>query len=343
MKQIDRVRSWLKDNDEIALEIFNNDLSKRSELSKIKEKYLSDTVYTLNFLAVAIELGEPVLFVNYMRWFGKLSYYLNFNLDSMKTHFNQSIDVFEKVFDASLLSKVLPVYELGIKTFEKTHLSEHPEQVPIEPFLEFLLNMDTNSAYEYVLNRLDEGMTVADLYLKLIQPTLYQVGDLWQEQKISVATEHYITAAIQHIIGKLYPRIFSEGNNGEHRLVAVCAGSELHEVGLRMIADFFELAGWQTHFLGSNIPVKFVIDFLKEHETDFLAVSATTSSNLVEVKALIRAVKEDPSLSHIQIMVGGKVFNETPELWKNVGADHYAKDPEQAVMLANITMSVRAV
>lgn len=343
MKQVDQVASWLKDSGEIALEIFNNDLSKRSELAKMKEKYLSDTVYTLNFLAVAVELGEPVLFVNYMRWFGKLSYYLNFNLDSMKAHFNQSIEVFETVFDASLLSKILPIYELGINTFEKTHLSEHPNDVAIEPFLEFLLSMDSSSAYQYVLDRLDDGMTVADLYLKLIQPTLYQVGDLWQEQKISVATEHYITAAIQHIIGKLYPRIFSESNSGEHRLVAVCAGNELHEVGLRMIADFFELAGWKTHFLGSNIPIRFVIDFLKTHETDYLAISATTSKNLVDVKALIEAVKAIRSLNHIKIIVGGKVFNETPNLWQTIGADLYAEDPEQAVLMANMTMRLSAI
>jgi methanogenic corrinoid protein MtbC1 len=333
----------LKENYSIALEIFESDLKERSDIAKIKDHYLNDTVYTINFLTIALEVRESILFDNYMRWFGKLAYYLNFDMASMQMHFKHAKTVLEKRLDPLLYGTLIKVYNRGIDTFINTYQSDHETKVDINPFLELLLDFKTNKAYDYVLNYLDSGQTVSDLYLDLFQPTLYQVGELWQQQVISVATEHYITAAIQHIIGKLYPKIFSEVKDGKNALVAVCAGKELHEVGLRMVADFFELAGWKTHFLGSNIPIKHVVNFLKENKVDTLAISATTSANLVDVKTLIETIKQDETFDNLQIMVGGKVFNDTPNLWRKVGADMYAQDAEQAVMIANMTLRVQAV
>jgi MerR family transcriptional regulator, light-induced transcriptional regulator len=96
------------------------------------------------------------------------------------------------------------------------------------------------------------------------------------------------------------------------------------------------MAGWDTVFLGSNLPVEMVISHLEERPTDLLAVSATTSSNLLDLKELISKVKSHPTLHDRKIMVGGKIFNDTPDLWRRLKADAYAADAEQAVLLARL-------
>ena len=58
-------------------------------------------------------------------------------------------------------------------------------------------------------------------------------------------------------------------------MVAACAASELHEIGVRMAADFFEMEGWDTFYLGANTPAESVIRTLVERKADVLAVSAT--------------------------------------------------------------------
>ncbi|HOI46367.1 MAG TPA: cobalamin-dependent protein [Bacilli bacterium] len=119
-------------------------------------------------------------------------------------------------------------------------------------------------------------------------------------------------------------------------MMGVCAGNELHEIGMRMVADFFELSGWDSIFLGSNIPTLFVIEQLKATPTDLIAISATNANHLYDVQVLINKIKTDDALKHIKIMVGGRAFNETPNLWKKMNADGFATDAEQAVMLGEL-------
>lgn len=320
----------------IALSIYQYDLMLNPDLVFFKEKYIQDTVYTLRFLSISLEMGEPLIFSNFMIWFGELSYYLRFSLESMENHFNACTHVFKNTMEESIYHQLIETYTSGVDHYKKAFLAAKPYDVKVDEFLNDLIEMNSQKAYEYVLKKIDEGMSLKDVYLNLLQPTLYQVGDLWQQRIISVAKEHYITAAIQHIIGKLYPKLFNEKIHLNHAMTAVCPGDELHEIGMRMVADFFELSGWDTQFLGSNIPIKLIVEHLIENPTQILAISATTSAQLREVKSLIDTVKEHKKLNPLKIIVGGKVFNDTPDLWKCIGADGYAFDPEQAVQLATL-------
>jgi len=117
-------------------------------------------------------------------------------------------------------------------------------------------------------------------------------------------------------------------------VVAVCASGELHEIGIRMVADFFEMEGWKTHFLGANMPVNDLVQTLLAQKPDMLAISASMSSNVVKTRKVIKAVRSSQA-QDIKIIVGGYLFNRVPELWKQVGADYYAEDAEKALRIAN--------
>jgi MerR family transcriptional regulator, light-induced transcriptional regulator len=326
----------IKYREEIALEIYFNDLKESPSLISIKEKYIQDTIYTLKYLSTSIEINEPQIFINYMKWFGSMAYHLRFSLENMRRHLSVSLGVFKKSFDEKLYTSIANYFNEGVKAFELSYLSKETIKVSYDPFLEYLIQMDSEKAYQFVLNEIEKGMTIKDVYLNIFQPTLYKTGELWQQRTISVAKEHYITAAIQHIIGRLYPLLFKNKEQPKYKVTAVCAGDELHEIGMRMVADFFEISNWDSYFLGSNIPISVVLNQLIEQPTDLLAISATTSQHLVQVKELIQAVKKHPALKKTKIMVGGRAFNETPDLWKKIQADGYAFDAEQAVILGNI-------
>ena len=75
----------------------------------------------------------------------------------------------------------------------------------------------------------------------------------WQMNRLTVAQEHYCTAATQMIMSQLYPYIF-EGERNGRVLVATCVAENLHEIGVRMVTDFFEMDGWDTFYLGANVP-----------------------------------------------------------------------------------------
>jgi methanogenic corrinoid protein MtbC1 len=134
-------------------------------------------------------------------------------------------------------------------------------------------------------------------------------------------------------MSELYPQIISGPRVGKV-LVAACVGSELHEIGVRMVADFFEMEGWDTYYLGAGLPHDQILSALEQRKPDLIALSATMTFHIPLVTELISAIRSVSSSATARIMVGGMPFNHTPELWKSVGADLWAADAEKAVQAA---------
>jgi len=197
-----------------------------------------------------------------------------------------------------------------------------------------LLRGERDVASRLVLLAVDGGMPVKDIYLHVFQLAQYEIGRLWQTNQISVAQEHYCTAATQLIMSQLYPHIFSgKKNNGT--IVATCVSGELHEIGVRMVADFFEMDGWNSYYLGANMPISGILQALAEHKADVLGIGTTITYHVTESEKLIRAVRSDPACQGMKILVGGYPFNIESDLAKKIGADGSAANAGSAITLAN--------
>ena len=105
-----------------------------------------------------------------------------------------------------------------------------------------------------------------------------------------------------------------------------------------MVADLLELAGWDTIYLGGNVPARGVVQALAEHRADLLAVSATMTYHLPAVIDLIAAVRAEPACAGVKVMVGGRLFDAEPGLWRRVGADGHAADADEACRIADRLM-----
>ena len=181
-----------------------------------------------------------------------------------------------------------------------------------------------------MLEAVEGGVSVRDVYLHVFQPSQYEIGRLWQLNRISVAQEHFCTAATQLIMGQLYERIFSSERIG-YSLVATCVTGDLHEIGIRMISDFFEMEGWDTYYLGANAPTVDVVRAVSERRADLVAVSATMTFHVRKVRELVAAIRACEPCADTKVLVGGYPFNVAPGLWKEIGADGVARDAAEAV------------
>jgi MerR family transcriptional regulator, light-induced transcriptional regulator len=201
-------------------------------------------------------------------------------------------------------------------------------------YLELLLAAKRKDAVELVNNALDQGLTLEDLYLGVLQPAMRKVGRLWQLNEISVAQEHYVSAATQLIISQLYPRLLDGPRNGKV-MIAGCISSNLHEIGLRFLCDIFELRGWDTHFYGANTPTRGLLDIIRTRRPDIVAIGATLASQLPPVASFISEMRQDPATAQVRILVGGTAFWGNEDLWKEMGADGFAADALTAVRVAS--------
>lgn len=197
-------------------------------------------------------------------------------------------------------------------------------------YQEALIAGKRDEAMRMVNSALDQGLPVQSLYLDIFQPVQHRIGELWQSNTISVAVEHYSTAVTQLIMSHVFPRIMGDGSAGRS-IVGCCASGELHELGVRMVCDFFEMHDWTTHFLGSNMPEQDFVDFLETNRPDLVCISCTTTYNLHRVKRIIDAARGNLGDRCPAIMVGGAPFAVAPDLVSRIRADGTATDAAEAV------------
>ena len=161
------------------------------------------------------------------------------------------------------------------------------------------------------------------------------IGRLWQLNQISVAQEHFCTAATQHVMTQLYARIFSSEQKRRDgaRAVAMCVGGELHEVGLRIVTDVLELEGWQTWYLGASMPPGAAVQLCVDQRATVMLISATLPPHLERVEEVVRIFRSRPELAAAKIVVGGRAFRAAPDMWRTIGADGYAVNADDCLAL----------
>lgn len=304
-----------------------------------RAKCREDVHFHLSSLAEAIAAGSPSLFADYVSWAkvmlagrGVPEEDLAANLEVLKDALRgelppEEAEVAAGYVDAGLDRLPGAPSELPSFLEEAGPLSELARE-----YLRALLAGDRQTASRRVLDAVGQGVPVKDVYLRVLQPCQREIGRLWQMNRLSVAQEHYCTAATQLVMSQLYPYIFSGERRGR-TLVATCVAGDLHEIGVRMVSDFFEMDGWDTFYLGADTPTPSVLRTLKERRVDVLLVSATITSHVRAVSGLVEAVRASFG-DRVKILVGGYPFNVDPDLWRRVGADACAGDAEEAIAVA---------
>ncbi|MFP4445320.1 MAG: B12-binding domain-containing protein [Desulfosudaceae bacterium] len=153
---------------------------------------------------------------------------------------------------------------------------------------------------------LETGLAPEDLYTDLFQRSLYEVGELWEQNRVSVAVEHLATAVTESLLAAVYPHILGRGGERRRKAVISCSVNEYHQVGARMVADIMETRGWDTWFLGANTPTADLLRMLQEKEPDMLGLSVSIYFNMAALLKMIETVRAHyPGLD---IIVGGQAF-----------------------------------
>jgi MerR family transcriptional regulator, light-induced transcriptional regulator len=83
--------------------------------------------------------------------------------------------------------------------------------------------------------------------------------------------------------------------------------NELHQVGIKMVADIFEMKGWESYFLGAGIPVKELVKFIRETKPDLLAISLSIYFNFTSLIGMVKTIKRE--FPELQIIIGGQAFS----------------------------------
>ncbi len=188
-------------------------------------------------------------------------------------------------------------------------------------FLKYLLSGNRQKCSAISREYLAQNSSVKDLYENVFKKALYEVGLLWETNKISVATEHLATAITEGILNELYAELESEEKQN-NKVVLTCVENELHQVGIKMVADVFEMHGWDSYFLGTGIPTSELVNYIKEVNPNILGISLSIFFNYQNLLRMLTVLtNEFPDLT---IIVGGQAFMHiTEENFKKINGIKY--------------------
>ena len=318
-----------------------------------KRLMYNDILYNLGYLDAAVRLGDEKIFTDYSVWLYRLLCHLIKGLsrdrirDQMTGHFSvmrsailEDPSFYEREKAAEFIDLASEAVVRDCDEYSESDDFSMTEHFDIKKkYLETLLNNETKKAMDFISDVLKSGLKLDEIY-KILEGAMYDVGDLWHKNKISVDKEHYITSATQTAMSQFYPLIYSKTEKNGYLLLSCAVGSELHEMGIRMVSDLFEYNGWDTIYLGAAVPKADILNAIEENRPDLIALSVTMPPHLMLCKEIVDSVRE--LYPKVLIAVGGRAFTTTEKIWEKWNVDVYTEDAQQLLEWAQGTITGKA-
>ncbi|MFU8896480.1 MAG: B12-binding domain-containing protein [Gammaproteobacteria bacterium] len=289
-------------------------------------------------LATALRLGEPRLFVARVTWarraFGARHVPeedLHASLVALAAVLAEELPEAARPGVASLLAEGIATLDQPVADADSC-LDPHSDagRLSLE-YLATVLEGDSRKATEGLLAAVDAGLAVESAYLDVLVPAQREVGRLWHAGELGIVEEHVVTYTTERLMALLAHRAARAPANGRTVVCAAVAGN-VHDIAVRVLADFFDISGWRAVHLGASVPAGEMATALQYFDGDLLVLSAALSVQLPKVAEAISAIRRIEDRK-VRIMVGGLAFDDAPEVWRKLGADGYAPDALSAVSL----------
>lgn len=337
--------------DRVFAKHFEVDGQLKTEYDERRRRHMQEDIhYVLECLTTSVRFDAEHVFTDFARWMYNLLRLRMTDLSPERIR-DQMAQHYELLMEAVRAEWPKQEQERAIRHLERAIVITKEEALkPVVPsqfasgehgrlrqdYLNLLLQAKKQEATELIEQALDEGLSLEDLYVEVFQTVMYEIGQLWHAGTITVDKEHYCTAITQHIMAQLYPRIFATKRLGL-TMLGCCVGNELHEMGIRMVCDIFELHGWDTVYLGAAVPLESIVTAIGEHRPDLVALSVTMTHHLDECQRIMASIRGNHQLPPMKIAIGGRAVQLAPHLPQEWGADVSTANGMEFVQWANQT------
>lgn len=299
-----------------------------------------DTRYHLEHLLSALTVDRHEPFEIYAGWLGEVLAARNIPRAHLAEAFRQLAMLIGRRLSPADAAAVAAVLEAGAMA------TEHPDRLtaaigngapqPLaetDAFTRLLLQGDGPGAGRLARTLMDQGVAPLELAVRLLQPSLYRVGVLWQQNRISVAQEHLATAIAQNILAQAFARAEFARPTGRKALFACVPGNH-HSLGSRMVSDAFEVRGWAVRYLGADIPVDALVRQVESWRPHLVGLSVSVIQQFPTLKRVVGRLRDEFGTDCPLIMAGGLATNVAEGVWAASGAELWAANALDAARLA---------
>lgn len=148
----------------------------------------------------------------------------------------------------------------------------------------------------------------------LLRPIMYEIGQLWAEEKLDVATEHVCVNTAIALIKIINERqLKSVARHHNQRKVFICTpNGEQHNLACNIIESTLLSKGYKVYNASPSLPADSIIHSLNNIKPDVILISVTLEDNIQIAKSLARKIRN--GFTSLPIFVGGIAVNGTNKI-----------------------------
>jgi excisionase family DNA binding protein len=147
-----------------------------------------------------------------------------------------------------------------------------------------------------------------EIYDHLVTPVLHEIGQLWMDNKISIAEEHIGSQAIRDGVIRLQGIIRLPSKKTTKALLMNFT-HEFHSMALKMTEHILEIRGFRVFYTGQNTPLIKIDKFFEAYHPDRVYVSGTIVEDKELLESEFRTICDLSMKYKAKIWVGGRVFD----------------------------------
>jgi methanogenic corrinoid protein MtbC1 len=199
-------------------------------------------------------------------------------------------------------------------------------------------NVDDQAISE-VERALSEGEDPLDLLQQGVIRGLEIVGEKFESNDYFLLELMSGSKISEACISLINPHLPRDASAALGVVVIGAVQGDLHDLGYSLVAKQLELAGFEVHELGVDIPPMTFIDKAQELNADIIGLSAFLITTIPKCHILIDYLRDMDLRNRFQVIIGGAQTSQ--EAADEMGADGWAPNAVEAVRLCRNLMQQR--
>ena len=201
------------------------------------------------------------------------------------------------------------------------------KQELLEQLKEGVVEYQEEDVQEAAQQALDDGHDALEMIMDGLAAGMEIVGELYDNNEYFVPEVLMCADALYAGLAILRPHVPEQEEGINAQVVIGSIQGDVHDIGKNLVKMMFDVAGWEVHDLGRDVPLENFVEEQLRTDSEVVAMSAMMTTTMLGMKKVIAMIKEkNPDVA---IMLGGAPV--TQDVANLFGADGYAESAGNAV------------
>lgn len=189
---------------------------------------------------------------------------------------------------------------------------------------------------DLVEEALEDETDPAEIMNKGLIAGMNSVGEMFKEGEMFVPEVLMSANAMDAGMELIKPYLKQDDIKKSGKVLFCTVEGDLHDIGKKLCVMMLEGAGYEVIDLGVDISVSKIMDAVREHEPDIIALSAMLTTTMATMDQTMDTLRENDMLDKVTVMVGGAPLSDGYAV--KIGAN-YSEDAVTCVELADKLVS----